>query len=78
MPSAFEAARRMIAAMLDGRTSAELDKRSRPDTATPLKPWIRPAKHLEPVPYKHLTPPTKRRVEDWVVGGSLTNTHNHP
>lgn len=48
MPSAFEAARRMIAAMLDGRTSAELDKRSRPDTATPLKPWIRPAKHLEP------------------------------
>lgn len=48
MPSAFDAARRMIAAMLDGRTSADLDKRSRPDTTTPLKPWIRPAKHLEP------------------------------
>lgn len=48
MPSAFEAAQRMIAAMLAGRSTAELAQRSRPDTATPLKPWIRPAKHLEP------------------------------
>ena len=48
MPSAFEAAQRMIAAMLAGRSTAELAQRSRPDTTTPLKPWIRPAKHLEP------------------------------
>lgn len=38
----------MIAAMLSGRTSADLDRQSRPDITTPLKPWIRPAKHLEP------------------------------
>lgn len=38
----------MIAAMLAGRTPADLDRQSRPDTTTPLKPWIRPAKHLEP------------------------------
>ena len=48
MPSAFEAAQRMIAAMLAGRSTAELAQRTRPDTTTPLKPWIRPAKHLEP------------------------------
>jgi hydroxymethylglutaryl-CoA reductase (NADPH) len=48
MPSAFDAARRMIAAMLSGRTSAEVANLTRPDTATPLKPWIRPAKHIEP------------------------------
>jgi hypothetical protein len=39
MPSAFDAARRMIAAMLSGRTSAEVAERTRPDMATPLKPW---------------------------------------
>ncbi len=38
----------MIAAVLSGRTHADLDRQSRPDTTTPLKPWIRPAKHLEP------------------------------
>jgi len=38
----------MIAAVLAGRTPADLDRQSRPDTTTPLKPWIRPAKHLEP------------------------------
>ena len=48
MPSAFDAARRMIAAMLSGRSSAEVAERTRPDTTTPLKPWIRPAKHIEP------------------------------
>jgi hydroxymethylglutaryl-CoA reductase (NADPH) len=48
MSSAFDAARRMIAVMLAGRTSAEVAERTRPDTATPLKPWIRPGKHIEP------------------------------
>jgi hydroxymethylglutaryl-CoA reductase (NADPH) len=48
MPSAFEAAQRMIAAMLQGRTTDEIAKQSRPDTTTPLKRWIRPAKRLEP------------------------------
>jgi len=48
MPSAFDAARRMIAAMLEGRTAADVAARTRPDTTTPLKPWIRPAKHIEP------------------------------
>jgi hydroxymethylglutaryl-CoA reductase (NADPH) len=48
MPSAFDAARRMIAAMLAGRSAADVAQRSRPDITTPLKPWIRPAKHLEP------------------------------
>jgi hydroxymethylglutaryl-CoA reductase (NADPH) len=48
MPSAFDAARRMIAAMLAGRSAEDIAKQSRPDTATPLKPWIRPAKRLEP------------------------------
>lgn len=48
MPSAFDAARRMIAAMLAGRSAEEIAKQSRPDTTTPLKPWIRPAKRLEP------------------------------
>ena len=48
MPSAFDAARRMIAAMLAGRSTEEIAKQSRPDTTTPLKPWIRPAKRLEP------------------------------
>lgn len=47
MPSAFDAARRMIAAMLAGRTSAEVAQRTRPDAVTPLKPWIRPSKHIE-------------------------------
>ncbi len=47
MPSAFEAARRMIAAMLAGRSAEDVAKQSRPDTTTPLKPWIRPAKRLE-------------------------------
>ncbi len=47
MPSAFDAARRMIAAMLAGRTPAEVAQRTRPDAVTPLKPWIRPAKHIE-------------------------------
>lgn len=48
MPSAFDATRRMIAAMLQGRTTSDIAKQSRPDTATKLKPWIRPAKRLEP------------------------------
>lgn len=48
MPSAFDAAQRMIAAMLQGRSTDEIARQSRPDTATPLKPWIRPAKRLEP------------------------------
>ncbi|HOY79855.1 MAG TPA: hypothetical protein PLN33_18720, partial [Hyphomonadaceae bacterium] len=48
MPSAFEAVQRMIAAMLQGRTTDEIAKQTRPDTTTPLKPWIRPAKRLEP------------------------------
>ncbi len=48
MPSAFDAARRMIAAMLTGRSVEDIAKQSRPDTTTPLKPWIRPAKRLEP------------------------------
>lgn len=47
MPSAFDATRRMIAAMLQGRTTSDIAKQSRPDTASPLKPWIRPAKRLE-------------------------------
>lgn len=48
MASAFEATRRMIAAMLQGRSAADIAAQSRPDTTTPLKPWIRPAKRLEP------------------------------
>ena len=48
MPSAFDATRRMIAAMLQGRTTSDIAKQSRPDTTTKLKPWIRPAKRLEP------------------------------
>ncbi len=48
MPSAFDAARRLIAAMLDGRTTDDIARQTRSDTATPLKPWIRPAKRLEP------------------------------
>ncbi len=48
MPSAFDAARRMIAAMLADRSTQDIAKQSRPDTTTPLKPWIRPAKRLEP------------------------------
>jgi len=48
MPSAFDAATRMIAAMLAGRSTEDIAKQSRPDTTTPLKPWIRPAKRLEP------------------------------
>ena len=48
MPSAFDAARRMIAGMLEGRSAEEIARQSRPDTTTPLKPWIRPAKRLEP------------------------------
>ena len=48
MPSAFDAAKRMIAAMMAGRSTEEIAKQSRPDTTTPLKPWIRPAKRLEP------------------------------
>jgi len=48
MPSAFDAARRMIAAMLAGRSETEVAARTRPDSVTPLKPWIRPAKHIEP------------------------------
>jgi len=47
MPSAFDATRRMIAAMLQGRTTSDIAKQSRPDMATKLKPWIRPAKRLE-------------------------------
>jgi hydroxymethylglutaryl-CoA reductase (NADPH) len=38
----------MIAAMLQGRTTSDIAKQSRPDTTTKLKPWIRPAKRLEP------------------------------
>lgn len=48
MASALDATRRMIAAMLQGRTTADIAAQSRPDTATPLKPWMRPAKRLEP------------------------------
>jgi hydroxymethylglutaryl-CoA reductase (NADPH) len=48
MPSAFDAAKRMIAAMMAGRSTEEIAQQSRPDTTTPLKPWIRPAKRLEP------------------------------
>lgn len=48
MPSAFDATKRMIAAMLQGRSAEDIAKQSRPDTTTPLKPWIRPAKRLEP------------------------------
>ncbi len=47
MPSAFDAAKRMIAAMLEGRSADQVALQSRPDTTTPLKPWIRPAKHIE-------------------------------
>ena len=48
MPRAFDAAKRMIAAMMAGRSTEEIAQQSRPDTTTPLKPWIRPAKRLEP------------------------------
>lgn len=48
MPSAFDAARRMIAAMLVDRSADDIAKQNRPDKTTPLKPWIRPAKRLEP------------------------------
>lgn len=34
--------------MLQGRTTSDIAKQSRPDTTTKLKPWIRPAKRLEP------------------------------
>jgi hydroxymethylglutaryl-CoA reductase (NADPH) len=47
MASAFDAAQRMIAAMLQGRAAEDIARQSRPDTTTPLKPWIRPAKRLE-------------------------------
>jgi hydroxymethylglutaryl-CoA reductase (NADPH) len=47
MPSAFDAAKRMIAAMLRDRSTEDIARQSQPDTTTPLKPWIRPAKRLE-------------------------------
>jgi hydroxymethylglutaryl-CoA reductase (NADPH) len=37
----------MIAAMVEGRSADDLARQTQPDTATPLKPWIRPAKHIE-------------------------------
>jgi hydroxymethylglutaryl-CoA reductase (NADPH) len=48
MPSAFEAARRMIAAMLATRTKEDIARQNQPDTETPLKPWIRTARGLDP------------------------------
>ncbi|MES1157419.1 MAG: hydroxymethylglutaryl-CoA reductase [Alphaproteobacteria bacterium] len=48
MPSAFDASRRMIEAILGAFSMDELRARQAPDTATPLKPWIRPSKHLDP------------------------------
>ena len=47
MPSAFDAAKRMIAAMLQDRSAADIARQSRPDTTTPLQPWTRPAKPLD-------------------------------
>ena len=44
LSSAFDAARRMIAAMVDGRSADDIARQSQPDNTTPLKPWIRPAK----------------------------------
>ena len=37
----------MIAAMVDGRSADDIARQTQPDTTTPLKPWIRPAKHIE-------------------------------
>jgi hydroxymethylglutaryl-CoA reductase (NADPH) len=48
MPSAFEAARRMVAAMLATRSAEEIAQQSRPDGAAKLKPWIRTARGLDP------------------------------
>jgi hydroxymethylglutaryl-CoA reductase (NADPH) len=47
MPSAFDATRRLIAAMIAGRTGREIAASTRPDTATPLKPWIRPTRRID-------------------------------
>ncbi len=48
MVSAITAAKRMFEALLAGRTPEELLNRQRPDTKTPLKPWLRPSKRLDP------------------------------
>jgi len=48
MPSAFDASRRMIEAILGAFSMEDLRTRQAPDTTTPLKPWIRPSKHLDP------------------------------
>lgn len=48
MPSAFDAARRLIAAMLETRTAEDIAAQTRSDAQTPLPPWIRPSRRLEP------------------------------
>jgi hydroxymethylglutaryl-CoA reductase (NADPH) len=48
MPSAFDATRRIIDAILQDRTIEDVAAGQTPDTATPLKPWIRPSKRLDP------------------------------
>jgi hydroxymethylglutaryl-CoA reductase (NADPH) len=48
LPSAFDATRRLIAAMLQSRSADAIAGQSKPDTTTPLKPWIRPSRRLEP------------------------------
>lgn len=48
MPSAFDATRRLIETMLAERSISELTKQSQPDTTTPMPPWIRPSRRLDP------------------------------
>jgi len=48
MPSAFDATRRVIDAILKDRTIEEVAAGQMPDVTTPLKPWIRPSKRLDP------------------------------
>jgi len=47
MASAFEAARRMIAAMLETRTKEDIARQQQPDADSPPKPWIRTVRGLD-------------------------------
>jgi hydroxymethylglutaryl-CoA reductase (NADPH) len=48
MPSAYEATRRLLAAMLEHRTQADVAAQNHPDSQTPLPGMIRPSKRLDP------------------------------
>ena len=48
MPSASEAAQRMLRALLEKQTAGELAHKQEAEPERPLKAWIRPSKHLNP------------------------------